>query len=155
MSVQSNALASISPVTNTLAVAGTTTYNLAAGDSGKIITVAAPSGGTAAVITAFNLPPVASSAGLRYKFIVNSVAGATTNANITISTAAATAVLRSVISGAVTGVSGTGAGTTLTINPITGGATQAQVGDTWDCFCDGALWYIVGNVRLNNSCTLA
>lgn len=152
--VQSNAIVNIP---NTVPTATTTVYSVSPADSGKIMLLTQNSTAAGTAVLQLNLPPVASSAGLRYKFVISGGTPITTN-SILITTAAAAAVLRSVIiansAAAATGGS-IAARTTLTIVPITGGATGANVGDTWDCVCDGTYWYIAGNVSIISACTIA
>jgi hypothetical protein len=150
---QSNAIVNIP---NTGLTATTTTVNLSVADGGKVILLNRNSAAGGTAVLAINLPVLASSVGVRYKFIIASGTPITTN-DITISTAAATACLRSVVSGNVTASTGGNAAarTTLTIVCVTGGATGCAIGDTIDAFCDGTHWYLASNVNLVGAVTIA
>lgn len=155
--IQSNVLVQL-PLNNGAGV--TVTYPLFAADSGKVFLMPLPTINAANVL-AIQLPAVAISAGVHYKFIVSS--SGLTGATITIAspTSATPACLRSlaVANSAAAGTGGSAAGnaflTILTLACVTAGTTLTNIGDNIDAYCDGAHWLLQVNSNLANAAALA
>jgi hypothetical protein len=119
---------------NVEAVTGATT--LTAEDSGKVLILKAAAG---AQIT---LPAVATSAGLRFKFIVG-LAFATTNWTVK----AATNVIEGGIDVNSTNVPAVNENTISFVN------SAESVGDFIELVCDGTNWYVSGNATTAGAIT--
>ncbi len=69
-------------------------------------------------------------------------------------------LLRTLVNGNIsvaTGSNGSAAlpNSTLSLVPLaTGAGTGIQIGDTFDCYCDGKLWYIYASVLLVGALTV-
>ena len=124
----------IRQLANVEAVTGATT--LTAEDSGKVLILKAAAG---AQIT---LPAVATSAGLRFKFIVG-LAFATTNWTVK----AATNVIEGGIDVNSSNVPA------VNENTISFVASAESVGDFIDLVCDGTNWYVSGNATTTGAIT--
>jgi hypothetical protein len=124
----------IRQLANVEAVTGATT--LTAEDSGKVLILKAAAG---AQIT---LPAVATSAGLRFKFVVG-LAFATTNWTVK----AATNVIEGGIDVNSSNVPA------VNENTISFVASAESVGDFIDLVCDGTNWYVSGNATTTGAIT--
>jgi len=137
------------------------TYNLTPQESGKVTFI----GSTAvAASTPTNINLGVPMPGLHYKLIYNGLVATRLTANVlnivsnNAGGAAQTLLSVSVMSPAATPTGSSAAtnanNTTLTIATVTGGATGACIGDTYDCYSDGNLWYIYANVLLAGGLTI-
>ncbi len=142
-----------------------TTINMSPQESGKLTFINSNPNPLILSDLEINLGIPALSTGLYYKFIYNGLIASRLAANLinivsNDSDGIAQNALRVLVNGNITAADGSSGGNndnnlTLILNQDDTGATGVSLGDTFDCYCDGNIWYIYAHVLLADALTIA